>query len=140
MDPDTARDVLAQIERLASNEFAASFADGDRHPPVFDPRDVVVSLCRRRSRRASRRFATLSGGGWRCPRNSVARLPRPRCGGRSAELILGSNPGVWFYSSGPDFAHTIWRLGTEEQRKVARCMADGPLGIEHGAHRARRRV
>jgi hypothetical protein len=36
-----------------------------------------------------------------------------------AELILGSNPAVWFYSSGPAFAHLLWNIGTPEQKKFA---------------------
>src|SRR5689334_18882820 len=37
MDEDTVRDILQQVERLATNELAASFAEADQNPPVFDP-------------------------------------------------------------------------------------------------------
>jgi len=36
MDVDTAREVLAEIDRLAKHELAESFAEADRNPPVFD--------------------------------------------------------------------------------------------------------
>jgi hypothetical protein len=36
VDAETARSILAEVERLASNELAASLLDSDRHPPVFD--------------------------------------------------------------------------------------------------------
>ena len=36
-----------------------------------------------------------------------------------AELILGSNPAVWMYSSGPAFAHLLWEIGTPEQKRFA---------------------
>jgi len=33
--------------------------------------------------------------------------------------VLGSNPAVWMYSSGPVFAQLLWRLGTPEQKRFA---------------------
>jgi alkylation response protein AidB-like acyl-CoA dehydrogenase len=45
-----------------------------------------------------------------------------------AELVLGSNPAVHMYSSGMAFAHVIYRLGTEDQRKIAQRMVDGQWG------------
>ena len=37
LDVETARSILAEVARLSENELAASYADGDRNPPVFDP-------------------------------------------------------------------------------------------------------
>ena len=42
--------------------------------------------------------------------------------------MLGSNPAVHMYASGPSFAHVVYRLGTEEQRKVAERMVEGRWG------------
>jgi alkylation response protein AidB-like acyl-CoA dehydrogenase len=36
-----------------------------------------------------------------------------------AELILGSNPAVWMYSSGHTMARVLWDLGTPEQKRFA---------------------
>jgi alkylation response protein AidB-like acyl-CoA dehydrogenase len=127
MDPDTAREVLQQVERLASTEFAASFAEGDRTPPVFDPETSSVRL----PDAFKKSFQAFRDAEWwrlALPEELGGTPAPPSLRWAVAELILGSNPGVWFYSSGPDFAHTIWVLGTEEQRKVARCMADGLWG------------
>src|SRR3712207_9541941 len=44
MDADTARGVLAEVRRLAEGPVAASFADADRNPPVFDPATPSVDL------------------------------------------------------------------------------------------------
>ena len=44
MDAETARGVLAEIRRLAEGPLAASFADADRNPPVFDPATHSVTL------------------------------------------------------------------------------------------------
>ena len=38
LDADTAREMLGEIARLAEGPVAESFADGDRNPPVFDPK------------------------------------------------------------------------------------------------------
>src|ERR1051326_1354289 len=37
LDEQTARSILAELDKLAAGPLAASFTDGDRNPPVFDP-------------------------------------------------------------------------------------------------------
>jgi hypothetical protein len=37
MDVDTAKEILAEVERVCREDLAASFEEGDRNPPVFDP-------------------------------------------------------------------------------------------------------
>ena len=37
LDADTAKEMLGEIARLAEGPVAASFIEGDRNPPVFDP-------------------------------------------------------------------------------------------------------
>jgi hypothetical protein len=44
LDADTAKEMLGEIARLAEGPIAASFADGDRNPPVFDPETHSVTL------------------------------------------------------------------------------------------------
>ena len=39
VDEETARDMLAEVNRLATGPVAESLVDGDRNPPVFDPGD-----------------------------------------------------------------------------------------------------
>src|ERR1700721_972581 len=36
-----------------------------------------------------------------------------------AELILGSNPAIWMYSSGHTMGRVLWELGTPEQKRFA---------------------
>ncbi len=36
LDEETARGILAELERMATGPLAASFVDADRNPPVFD--------------------------------------------------------------------------------------------------------
>ncbi len=44
VDEETARDMLAEVNRLATGPVAESFADADRNPPVFDPATGNVTL------------------------------------------------------------------------------------------------
>jgi alkylation response protein AidB-like acyl-CoA dehydrogenase len=118
LDEETARDVLTELERIATGPLAASFADADRNPPVFDPatNSVRVPESLRKS------YRTLMDAGW-------YRLSLPAgLGGTQAprslhwamaELILGSNPAVWMYSSGYTMGRVLWELGTPEQKRFA---------------------
>jgi alkylation response protein AidB-like acyl-CoA dehydrogenase len=118
LDEETVKDILAEVERLASGPLAESFADGDRNPPVFDPATGSVQMPE--STRKS--FRALVDAQW-------YRLDLPsELGGTGAprslnwsiaELILGANPAVWMYSGGPAFAKVLYTIGTEEQRRFA---------------------
>ena len=44
LDGESVRQMLSEAARLAEGPVAESFADGDRHPPTFDPDTHVVSL------------------------------------------------------------------------------------------------
>jgi hypothetical protein len=117
-DEDTARGILDEVNRLAVGPLAESFIDADRNPPVFDPADGSVQIpdSFRRSFQAYmdaewyRLDLPTEIGGSHAPRSLYWAV---------AELILGSNPAVWFYSSGPAFAHLLWNIGTPEQKKFA---------------------
>ena len=43
-DPDTLRDLLRELDRLATGPLAEGYADADRHPPVFDHATHTVTL------------------------------------------------------------------------------------------------
>ena len=117
-DEETARGILDEVNRLAVGPLAESFVEADRHPPVFDPADGSVQLPEsfRRSFRAYmdaewyRLDLPAEIGGSQAPRSLYWAV---------AELILGSNPAVWMYSSGPAFAHLLWEIGTPEQKRFA---------------------
>ena len=44
VDEETARGMLAEVNRLATGPLAESFADADRNPPVFDPATGSVTM------------------------------------------------------------------------------------------------
>ncbi|MEE1753800.1 acyl-CoA dehydrogenase [Streptomyces sp. SP18CS02] len=123
LDGATGRDVLRQVERLAVEELADSAVLADRDPPVFDPRTATVSVPEP-LRTAFTRF--MDGGWWRLglPRELGGTDCPPSLYWAMAELVLGANPALWMYSSGPFFASVIQRLGTARQREIARRMVD----------------
>ncbi|HXO23210.1 MAG TPA: acyl-CoA dehydrogenase [Streptosporangiaceae bacterium] len=118
LDEQTARTILAELDAMATGPLAASFADADRNPPVFDPATHSVRVPE--SLRAS--YRTFMDAEW-------YRLSLPaELGGTQAprslnwamaELILGSNPAIWMYSSGHTMGRVLWELGTPEQKRFA---------------------
>ncbi|PSL08342.1 hypothetical protein CLV30_101313 [Haloactinopolyspora alba] len=122
-DVDTARSILAEIDRMSRDELAEPYADSDRNPPVFDPEDGSVAV--------SEPFKTsyqalMNSEVWRfgLP-EGLGGTPLPLSifwGG--AELILGANAAAWMYSSGPAFASVIWNNGTETQQRIAEIMIE----------------
>jgi alkylation response protein AidB-like acyl-CoA dehydrogenase len=118
LDTETARGVLSELDRMATGPLAASFADADRNPPVFDPatHSVRVPESLRKS------FRTFMDAEWyrlSLPAE-LGGTPAPRSlNWAMAELILGSNPAIWMYSSGHTMARVLWELGTPEQKEFA---------------------
>ncbi|QMU79767.1 acyl-CoA dehydrogenase [Streptacidiphilus sp. PB12-B1b] len=127
MDVDTAKSILAEISRLAENELADSFADADRNPPVFDPETNTAPVPDTFKKSYQ---AYMDAEWWRLGiPEAIGGTPTPSSLiWAYAEMILGSNPAIWMYSSGPAFAGVIAEEGTEEQLKVAKLMADKGWG------------
>ncbi|WP_101253921.1 acyl-CoA dehydrogenase [Streptomyces barkulensis] len=127
MDVETAKSVLAEVARLSENELAASYEDADRNPPVFDPETNTAPVPEsfKKSYQAYmdaewwRLGIPEEIGGTTVPRSLLWAF---------AETILGSNPAVWMYASGPAFAGVLHEEGTEEQKKIAKLMADRQWG------------
>src|SRR5919206_1318870 len=123
MDPDTARYVLAEVDRVARGPLADSFAETDRHPPTFDPETHSVTV----PEPFKESYRALWDGEW-------YRLDLPsELGGYGApatlrwaasELMLGANPAAFMYMSGPSMAAVGHANGTEEQQHWAELMID----------------
>jgi alkylation response protein AidB-like acyl-CoA dehydrogenase len=127
VDTDTARSILAEVDRIAREELAASYVDGDRNPPVFDPKTSTapVSESFRKSYRA-----WMEAEYWRLA------LPA-ELGGQPApstlnwaigELVLGANAPVWMYACGPSFASIVHRNGNERDKLIARHIVERGWG------------
>jgi alkylation response protein AidB-like acyl-CoA dehydrogenase len=118
LDEETVRGILGELERMATGPLAESFADADRNPPVFDAatHSVRIPESLRKSFRVFmdaewyRLSLPAELGGTEAPRSLNWAM---------AELILGSNPAVWMYSSGHTMARVLWDLGTAEQKRFA---------------------
>ncbi|MFJ5547217.1 acyl-CoA dehydrogenase [Streptomyces sp. NPDC093225] len=127
MDAETAKDILSEIARLAENELAASFEDADRNPPVFDPETntAPVPASFKKSYKAFmdseywRLGLPEEIGGTVSPRSLIWAY---------AELLLGANPAVWMYSSGPAFAGILHEEGNEAQKRIAQIAVEKRWG------------
>ncbi|MGW0118961.1 acyl-CoA dehydrogenase [Streptomyces sp. NPDC003327] len=127
MDVDTAKSILDEIRRLAENELAESFADADRNPPVFDPETntapVPASFKNSYNAFMESEYWRLGIpeeiGGTVSPRSLIWAY---------AELLLGSNPAIWMYSSGPAFAGILYTEGNDAQKKVAQIAVEKRWG------------
>ncbi|MFC8830956.1 acyl-CoA dehydrogenase [Streptomyces sp. NPDC057137] len=127
MDVETARTILAEVTKLAESELAASYADADRNPPVFDPETntAPVPASFKKSYQAFmdseywRLGLPEEIGGTTSPRSLIWAY---------AELLLGANPAIWMYTSGPAFAGILFEEGNEAQKKIAEIAVEKQWG------------
>ncbi|GAA1748710.1 acyl-CoA dehydrogenase [Luedemannella helvata] len=127
IDTDTARSILEEMERIAKDVLAPSYASSDRNPPVYDPKTYTAPL----PQAFKDSYQTfMSSEFWRMD------LPQELGGTNAprmlwwslAEMILGANAPIWMYASGPSFANTLHREGTPEQKKWAQLFVDKQWG------------
>jgi alkylation response protein AidB-like acyl-CoA dehydrogenase len=126
-DEDTARGVLAELNNLATGPLGASFAEGDRIGTTFDPATHSVTL----PEAFKKSYQALWDGEWyrlSLPTDLGGFGIPPSVQWTAAELILGSNPAVFMYMAGPNFASVIDRNGNEEQQRWARLAIDRGWG------------
>ena len=119
LDEETARGILDEVNRLAAGPVAESFAGTDRNPPVFDPATHSVRMPEG-FKKSYRAF--MDAEWWRLempPELGGTGAPRS-LGWAVAELILGANPAVWMYASGPSMAKVLDKVGTPAQQRFAR--------------------
>ncbi len=127
IDEDTAREILREVEQLASGPIAASYVSSDRTPPTYDPATFSVSMPD--SFRASY-DAYMDAEWWRLD------LPRELGGTESPrslwwsciEMVQGAHAPVYMFGSGPGFAGLIHRMGTDDQKRFAEIMLEGLWG------------
>lgn len=127
LDAATAREILTELARLAQDELAGGWVEGDRTPPVFDPADHSVTLPES-FKKAYKAFVDAEYwrldlpevlGGTMAPRTLWWSL---------AELVLGANPALWMYAAGSSFAHTAYIEGTPEQQEWSKFFVEKGWG------------
>ncbi len=111
-DEDTARDSLREVERLATNEFAASFVEADRNPPklvdgeVKLPEGVKASL------------DSMYDGGWHLLGldEKIGGFGAPHTlRWAASEFFIGANASTFLFASGGLMAGVISAVGTPDQ-------------------------
>ncbi len=121
VDADTIRDVLIEIERLAREDYAASYVDQDRTPLELVDGEVRLPESVKKS------IAAFKDAGW----DSIG-LPL-EMGGTPfpgpvqwslSEMLLAANTTVQFYAGGALFARVLFEEGTDEQKEFAKLWSE----------------
>jgi alkylation response protein AidB-like acyl-CoA dehydrogenase len=118
LDADTVQEMLTEMARLSEGPLAASFVDGDRNPPIFDPETHTVTL----PEEFKKSVKAFIDGGWDKVGldEELGGMPMPKTLVWALhEHVLGANPAVWMYAGGAGFAQIVHNLGTEEQKQWA---------------------
>jgi alkylation response protein AidB-like acyl-CoA dehydrogenase len=126
-DEETARGVLAELNRLATGPLAESFADADRNPPTYDPKTFSAKL----PESFKKAYHLMwDGEWWRVGlRDDLGGLGLPpTVQWSAAELMLGANPPLFMYMAGPNMAQVLHRNGTDEQKRWAEIMLERGWG------------
>ena len=127
MDVDTARDVLDEVNRLATGILSESFVSSDRVPPVYDPATKTVVMPEDFKKSYN---ALMDAEWWRLdlPEHLGGTGAPPSLRWAAAELLLGANPGAFLFMSGPGFAAILDALGNEDQKRWGELMIEKRWG------------
>ncbi|WP_033246340.1 acyl-CoA dehydrogenase [Nocardia carnea] len=118
LDTDTAREILAEVKRLAEGPVAESFAAADREPVEFRPETHSIDV----GEPLTRTILAIREAGWN-------RLGKPEeMGGMPApaaliwavsEMITCANPAAIFFDMGAAMAQVLYGIGNEQQKHWA---------------------
>lgn len=121
VDADTIRDVLIEIERLAREDYAASYVDQDRIPLELVDGEVRLPDSVKES------VAAFKDAGWDSLGLPLEMGGTPFPGPvqwSMTEMLLAANTTVQFYAGGALFARVLFDEGTDEQKDFARLWID----------------
>ncbi len=127
MDPDTAKEILREVNKLASGPLSETLLSSDRNPPKYDPATYTVTMPE--DFKAS--YQTLMDAGYwslELPEHLGGQGAPPSLRWAVAELLLGANPAAFMYMAGPGFASILYALGNEDQKKMAERMIENQWG------------
>jgi len=121
LDEATIRDILTEIERLASVDYANSYQDQDRIPLHLENGKVEIPDSVKASVRA------FWDGGWAqlgLPVEMGGMAAPPSLVWAASEMLLAANTAVQFYAGGALFARVLFEEGTDEQKEFAKLWVD----------------
>ena len=123
IDGETAREILAEVDRLAREDLAASYVDSDRFPPVFDPETHTAPVPESFKKSYQ---AWMDSEYWRLQiGEELGGTPAPSSlVWAVGEMVLGANAPVWMYAAGPPFAGVVHANGNERDKHVAELMVE----------------
>ncbi len=126
-DADTAREILAEVERISREDLAASYEDSDRNPPVFDPKTNTAPLPESFKKSYQ---AWMDAEFWRLQiPESMGGQPAPSSlNWAIAEMVLGANAPIWMYATGPSMGSVMERNGTDRDKHIAQLMVEKGWG------------
>ncbi|WP_278264382.1 acyl-CoA dehydrogenase [Nocardia sp. AG03] len=127
LDTDTVRTMLAELRKVAEGPVAQSFAEIDRHPPVFEADTHAVRLPE--SLKSAHRAGF--GAGWDNVGISeeLGGTPAPRALVWAVmELLVGANPSASLYGNGLASAEIFLANAAEKQKPWARIWAERAWG------------
>ena len=122
LDRDTVQDILVELERLAREDYAASYEDQDRIPLKLDE-DGEVTIPD--SVKAS--VAAMTDGGWDRfgqPEEMGGVPAPPSITWATSEMLLAANTTAQFYAGGSLFARVLFEEGNDEQKEFAKLWMD----------------
>ncbi len=125
MDLDTAKMILREVERLALNEFSASFVEADRFKLELKDGEVELAPGLKKS------IEAYQEAGWNrlsMPDELGGFGATPSLNWAAAELLTGANPTAYLYATGELMARVLFEEGTEDQKKIAALMLDHNWG------------
>jgi len=127
MDVDTAKDILDEVNRLATGVLAESFDTSDRVPPVYDPATKTVTMPEDFKKGYK---ALMDAEWWRLdlPEHLGGTGAPPSLRWAASEMLLGANPGAFLFMSGPGFAAILDALGNDSQKRWAELMIEKAWG------------
>ncbi|MEU4453853.1 acyl-CoA dehydrogenase [Nocardioides sp. NPDC023903] len=123
LDVDTAREILAEVERLSREDLAESFVEADRNPPVFDPKTNTAPVPAAFKKSYD---AWMESGFWslHTPEEIGGQVAPNSLVWATAEMLLGANPAIWMYAAGPFFSKVVFENGNERDKRIAKFMVE----------------
>src|SRR5688572_23478502 len=127
VDVDTARTILAEVDRMAREDLAASYEDSDRNPPKWDAANGTADLPESFKKSYQ---AWMDSEFWRLalPADLGGQQAPSTLNWAIGELVLGSNAPVWMYAAGPSFASIVHTNGNDRDKRIAEIIVERQWG------------